>query len=56
MHGAQMRARRSTRFLKQLGFDAIGVDVSASMIEHARSADGTWYFACDSSCLYGRVS
>lgn len=32
-------AGRSTRFLKRLGFDATGVDVSASMIEHARQAD-----------------
>ena len=32
-------AGRSTRFLKRLGFDATGVDVSASMIEHARNAD-----------------
>ena len=33
-------AGRSTRFLKRLGFDAAtGVDVSASMIEHARNAD-----------------
>jgi SAM-dependent methyltransferase len=32
-------AGRSTRFLKRLGFDAIGVDVSASMIENARKAD-----------------
>jgi SAM-dependent methyltransferase len=31
-------AGRSTRFLKRLGFDATGVDVSASMIEHARNA------------------
>lgn len=32
-------AGRSTRFLKQLGFDATGVDISASMIQHARDAD-----------------
>ncbi len=32
-------AGRSTRFLSRLGFDATGVDVSASMIEHARNAD-----------------
>jgi SAM-dependent methyltransferase len=32
-------AGRSTRFLKRLGFDATGVDVSASMIENARKAD-----------------
>ena len=32
-------AGRSTRFLKRLGFDATGVDVSASMIDHARRAD-----------------
>ena len=33
-------AGRSTRFLKRLGFDATGVDVSASMIEHARISRG----------------
>ena len=32
-------AGRSTRFLKRLGFDATGIDISASMIEHARNAD-----------------
>jgi SAM-dependent methyltransferase len=32
-------AGRSTRFLKRLGLEATGVDVSASMIEHARNAD-----------------
>ncbi len=32
-------AGRSTRFLRGLGFDATGVDISASMIEHARNVD-----------------
>lgn len=32
-------AGRSTRFLKQLGFDATGIDVSAKMIELARKLD-----------------
>jgi SAM-dependent methyltransferase len=32
-------AGRSTRFLKNLGFSAIGVDISSSMIELARNAD-----------------
>jgi SAM-dependent methyltransferase len=32
-------AGRSTRFLKRLGFDAIGVDVSQEMLEQARSKD-----------------
>ena len=32
-------AGRSTRFLKSLGFDAMGIDVSASMIQLARAAD-----------------
>jgi len=32
-------AGRSTRFLKKLGFDATGVDISASMIELACKAD-----------------
>ena len=30
---------RSTRFLKRLGFDATGIDISASMIAHAQKAD-----------------
>ncbi len=34
-------AGRSTRFLKQLGFDAVGVDVSQEMLEQARSQDGS---------------
>ncbi len=32
-------AGRSTRFLKKLGFDAIGIDVSSSMIQLAKNAD-----------------
>jgi len=32
-------AGRSTRFLKRLGFDVTGIDVSPSMIEQARQAD-----------------
>jgi SAM-dependent methyltransferase len=32
-------AGRSTRFLKQLGFDATGIDISASMIARAKAAD-----------------
>ncbi|HME88670.1 MAG TPA: class I SAM-dependent methyltransferase [Chthoniobacterales bacterium] len=32
-------AGRSTRFLKRLGFNAIGLDISRSMIELARNAD-----------------
>ncbi len=32
-------AGRSTRFLQNLGFSAIGVDISSSMIELARNAD-----------------
>ena len=30
---------RSTRFLRELGFDVIGVDISASMLERARELD-----------------
>ena len=30
---------RSTRFLRQLGFEAVGVDISADMVSHARAAD-----------------
>ena len=32
---------RSTRFLKRLGFDAIGIDISSSMIEQAKKLDPT---------------
>jgi SAM-dependent methyltransferase len=32
-------AGRSTRFVKSLGFAAIGVDISASMVEQARARD-----------------
>lgn len=32
-------AGRSTRFLKKLGFDAIGIDISSRMIQMARKAD-----------------
>jgi SAM-dependent methyltransferase len=34
-------AGRSTRFLKRLGFNAVGVDVSQEMLEQARSKDGS---------------
>src|SRR5512145_1559208 len=30
---------RSTRFLTKLGFDAVGVDISAAMVQHARTID-----------------
>ena len=30
---------RSTRFLKQLGFATVGIDISSSMVEFARNAD-----------------
>ncbi|MGA2651960.1 MAG: class I SAM-dependent methyltransferase [Terracidiphilus sp.] len=32
-------AGRSTRFLKKLGFEAVGIDISTSMIEVAQAAD-----------------
>jgi SAM-dependent methyltransferase len=32
-------AGRSTRFLKSLGFDAVGIDISEAMLERARAAD-----------------
>ena len=34
-------AGRSTRFLKRLGFNAVGVDVSDEMLAQARSKDGS---------------
>jgi SAM-dependent methyltransferase len=53
-------AGRSTRFLDRLGFDATGVDVSASMIRYARDADptGTYRLIEDgdfSSCAPGSL-
>jgi SAM-dependent methyltransferase len=40
---------RSTRFLKNLGFDAIGIDISSDMIEKAKLFDpgGTYLLSCD---------
>jgi SAM-dependent methyltransferase len=42
-------AGRSTRFLKTLGFDAVGIDISSSMIQMARKADpaGTYRLVDD---------
>jgi SAM-dependent methyltransferase len=42
-------AGRSTRFLKKLGFEAIGIDISSSMIQAARGADpgGEYYLLPD---------
>ena len=42
-------AGRSTRFLKKLGFDAIGIDISSSMIDLATSSDpaGTYRLVGD---------
>jgi SAM-dependent methyltransferase len=42
-------AGRSTRFLKKLGFDAIGIDISNSMIDLAKNADagGTYQLVED---------
>jgi len=42
-------AGRSTRFLKKLGFNAIGIDISGSMIQLARNADpgGTYRLVAD---------
>ena len=38
-------AGRSTRFLKKLGFDAVGIDISASMIEAAKKTDPDGQYA-----------
>lgn len=47
-------AGRSTRFLKRLGFDVRGVDISASMIEQAQAADPSGlYLRVDSGNLRG---
>lgn len=39
-------AGRSTRFLKKLGFDAIGIDISSSMISQATKADPSGTYRC----------
>ena len=39
-------AGRSTRFLKKLGFESIGIDISANMIELARNADPAGRYLC----------
>jgi SAM-dependent methyltransferase len=42
-------AGRSTRFLKQIGFDAIGVDIAEDMLEQARARDdeGTYLLSSE---------
>lgn len=51
-------AGRSTRLLRRLGFEAVGVDISASMIAAARSADtnGQYHLIADGdfSVVQGR--
>lgn len=44
-------AGRSTRFLKNLGLDTIGVDISEEMLRHARSRDpgGTYLLSSNES-------
>ena len=45
---------RSTRFLQELGFDVIGVDISASMLERARELDpGGDYRLVPDGALHG---
>lgn len=39
-------AGRSTRFLKKLGFDAIGIDISSSMIWQATKVDPSGTYRC----------
>ena len=42
-------AGRSTRFLRQCGFDVVGVDIAAEMIRHAREVDpaGDYHLVAD---------
>ncbi len=42
-------AGRSTRFLKKLGFNAVGIDISSSMIQAAQNTDpeGTYLLVND---------
>lgn len=44
-------AGRSTRFLKTLGFDVVGVDKSLSMLQHAQRSIGGTYYLLDSEKL-----
>jgi SAM-dependent methyltransferase len=37
---------RSTRFLKKLGFEAVGIDISTSMIDAAKTADPQGDYHC----------
>jgi SAM-dependent methyltransferase len=46
---------RSTRFLKQLGFDVIGVDISPDMLRIARELDKSGVYQVVSDCKYSRL-
>ena len=48
-------AGRSTRFLRSLGFDPIGIDVSSAMLELARSADPGGRYALVDDGDYGAL-
>lgn len=49
-------AGRSTRFLRQLGFEPVGVDVSAAMIERARERDAEGDYRLMPDGEFGAVS
>lgn len=47
---------RSTRFLERLGFEVVGVDIAASMIEQARAADPSGRYQTIPSGDFGSVA
>ena len=46
---------RSTRFLKQLGFTVVGVDISNDMLEKAKKLDLTGDYQLVTDCNYSRL-
>ena len=48
-------AGRSTRFLRQLGFQATGIDVSAQMIEKARALDPSGEYRLVQDAQYDEI-
>ena len=48
-------AGRSTRFLKRLGFEAVGVDIAADMLDQARALDPAGDYRLVRDCDYGTL-
>jgi SAM-dependent methyltransferase len=49
-------AGRSTRFLKRLGFEAIGVDISNEMIKRAQETDPSGIYRCIPDGDFGQLA